>query len=33
MPSIVLAHIKGEEVTKRFAEALDLDPGGSADRG
>ena len=29
MPSIVLEHIKGEEVTKRLAEALELDPGGT----
>jgi hypothetical protein len=29
MPSIVLEHIKGEEVTKRIAEALKLDPGGT----
>jgi len=26
MPSIVLEHIKGEEVTKRLADALELDP-------
>lgn len=29
MPSIVLEHIKGDEVTKRLAEALELDPGGT----
>jgi hypothetical protein len=29
MPSIVLEHIKGEEFTKRIAEALELDPGGT----
>jgi hypothetical protein len=29
MPSIVLEHIKGEEVTKRIGEALELDPGGT----
>jgi len=29
MPSIVLEHIKGEEVTKRLAEALEFDPGGT----
>jgi hypothetical protein len=29
MPSTVLEHIKGEEVTKRLAEALELDPGGT----
>ncbi|MGH8584447.1 MAG: hypothetical protein ACREWG_17090 [Gammaproteobacteria bacterium] len=29
MPSIVLEHIKGEEVTNRLAEALELDPAGT----
>ncbi len=29
MPSIVLEHIKGDEVTKRLAEALQLDPSGT----
>ncbi|MGQ0593403.1 MAG: hypothetical protein ACT4QB_12380 [Gammaproteobacteria bacterium] len=29
MPSIVLEHIKGEEVGKRLAEALELDPAGT----
>jgi hypothetical protein len=29
MPSIVLEHIKGDEVAKRIAEALELDPGGT----
>ncbi len=29
MPSIVLEHIKGEEVTKRLADALELDPSGT----
>jgi len=29
MPSIVLEHIKGDEVTKRIVEALELDPGGT----
>ncbi|MDQ3775552.1 MAG: hypothetical protein M3461_14980 [Pseudomonadota bacterium] len=29
MPSIVLEHIKGEEVTERTAGALELDPGGT----
>ena len=29
MPSIVLEHVKREEVTKRVAEALEIDPGGT----